>query len=440
MLTTPPSDRVRTTLLEVRRISLLLRRTFPNRKIMNLNNLRIALMFGLILMAGSCDIRTSRLIREVNFLMDSLRREHFDDTRTEYWDLNLHGDNGSYSVRGELVSRAAYEALDSALSRNFPDVMNQVVLLTDEKVTPLVNGLVNNSVIHLRREPSSRTEMVTQAMLGRPVRVLKERDGKALIQIPQGYLGWVNLPEVHQVDQQGLARYREAPKVIFTEQYGMAYSEPGEGSLPVADLVLGCILETDSVSGEYLRIRYPDGRPGWVRRNQTIPAENVFFREAEGEGLVETAQMFHGIPYLWGGTSIKAIDCSGLTSNVYFMNGIQLPRDADQQTEVGREITTRFTPEGLEPGDLLFFGRRASGDDPESVTHVAMYMGDAKYIHSAGYRERVSINSMDSTQEHYIEHYPEIFIRAVRVLDDAAEYEWAISRNRMLQQIISSTP
>ena len=63
----------------------------------------------------------------------------------------------------------------------------------------LVNGLVNNSVIHLRREPSSKTELVTQALLGTPVRILKTEGGKSLIQIPDGYLGWVNESEVHSM-------------------------------------------------------------------------------------------------------------------------------------------------------------------------------------------------------------------------------------------------
>lgn len=368
--------------------------------------------------------------------MDDLKSEHYDDTRTEYWDLYLHGDDGTYTVRGELVSSEAFEALDSALKQQFTEVENQVVLLTSESVTPLVNGLVNNSVIHLRKEPSSKTELVTQALLGRPVRILKEQDGKALIQIPEGYLGWVNLPEVHPLDQAGLDRYREARKIIFNAQYGTVYSEPDQRSLPVADVVIGCILEVVSASGEFYQVRYPDGRQGWVRRDQCIPAEEVFYKDPLPENLVRTALGFNGIPYLWGGTSSKAIDCSGLISNVYFMNGIQLPRDADQQTHVGREISTSFTPEGLEVGDLLFFGRKATSTGEESVTHVAMYMGNGEYIHSAGYRERVSINSMDSLSEDFIERYPDIFIRAVRILGEHGTGMDPIPDNPMYKAII----
>ena len=121
------------------------------------------------------------------------------------------------------------------------------------------------------------------------------------------------------------------------------------------------------------------------------------------------------------------------------MNGIQLPRDADMQALIGRELTTSLAPDGLESGDLLFFGRKASEGREESVTHVAMYIGDGEYIHSAGHRERVSINSMDSTKENFIERYPDIFVRAVRILGEGYEGFRPISQNAFYKEIISST-
>jgi cell wall-associated NlpC family hydrolase len=158
------------------------------------------------------------------------------------------------------------------------------------------------------------------------------------------------------------------------------------------------------------------------------------------EGLVQTAMGFHGIPYLWGGTSSKAIDCSGLITNVYFMNGIQLPRDADQQTHLGRVITTVYHPEGLETGDLLFFGRKATEEQEEAVTHVAMYLGGGEFIHSAGYRERVSVNSMLPEAEHFIERYPEIFIRAVRIIGADFEGFQPVPENPFFKEILSTGP
>lgn len=302
-----------------------------------------------------------------------------------------------------------------------------------------MNALVNNSVIHLRREPSSTKELVTQALLGTPVRILKTEAGKSLIQVPDGYIGWVNTAELHAIDRDELDTYREADKVIFTAQYGMTYGEADESSMPVTDLVIGNILVRISEGPVFSQVKYPDGRLAWVKSSELIPAEKIFYRTTLKENLVRTALRYHGIPYLWGGTSSKNIDCSGLVCNVYFMNGIQLPRDADMQALIGRELTTEFVSDGLEPGDLLFFGRKASEGVEENVSHVALYIGDGEYIHSAGYRERVSINSMDSTRENFIESYPEIFVRAVRLLGEQYDGFRPIAENAFYKEIISTT-
>jgi hypothetical protein len=110
------------------------------------------------------------------------------------------------------------------------------------------------------------------------------------------------------------------------------------------------------------------------------------------------------------------------------------------QALIGRELTTSLAPDGLEPGDLLFFGRKASEGREESVTHVAMYIGDGEYIHSSGHRERVSINSMDSSRENYISKYehPDIFVRAVRILGEEYDGFRPIAENAFYKEIIST--
>ncbi len=392
----------------------------------------------LIMLASACTSPSTRTISGLNELLDSLHLQYAPDDRIEFWDVSVHAEEGSLQIIGSLTSKEAYDAVARAVEQQYPEVNNQLILLPLNGDGALVNALVNNSVIHLRKEPSSTKELITQARLGAPIRILKTEGGKSLIQIPDGYIGWVNTAEVHSVDQEGLDAYREAEKLIFTAQYGMSFSEPDDESMPVTDLVIGNILSKVSEESGFTQLLYPDGRLGWVKSSKLIPAEEVFFRTTLKENLVQTALKFNGIPYLWGGTSSKNIDCSGLVCNIYFMNGILLPRDADMQALIGKELTTTMAPDGLEPGDLLFFGRKASEEADENVTHVAMYTGESNYIHSAGWRERVSINSMDSTKESYIERYPEIFVRAVRILGEDYKGFRPIAENAFYKEIIST--
>jgi hypothetical protein len=393
----------------------------------------------LLLLAFSCTSPTRRTITGLNALLVTAHQQSAPDDRIELWDVSVHSDSGHFQLIGNLTSQEAFDAIEEALDQQFPEVENRILLHPEDGDGPLVNALVNNSVIHLRREPSSTKELITQARLGAPVRILKTEGGKSLIQVPDGYIGWVNTAEVYAVDEDELATYREAEKLVYKAQYGLAYSEPDVESMPVTDLVIGNILRKVTEESGFTQVLYPDGRLGWVNSGELVPAEEIFFLTALKENLVQTAQKFHGIPYLWGGTSSKNIDCSGLVCNVYFLNGIQLPRDADMQALIGRELTTTMAPDGLEAGDLLFFGRKASEEVEENVTHVAMYIGDGEYIHSAGYRERVSINSMDSTKTNYIERYPEIFVRAVRILGEEYDGFRPIAENAFYKEIISST-
>jgi gamma-D-glutamyl-L-lysine dipeptidyl-peptidase len=69
------------------------------------------------------------------------------------------------------------------------------------------------------------------------------------------------------------------------------------------------------------------------------------------------------------------MDCSGFTKMVYFMHGIILARDASLQVRHGQPVNPGDSFENLQPGDLLFFGRKANEEQPERITHVAISKG-----------------------------------------------------------------
>lgn len=145
-----------------------------------------------------------------------------------------------------------------------------------------------------------------------------------------------------------------------------------------------------------------------------------FSRDPTNSNIVAAAKKLLGIPYLWGGTSFKAVDCSGFTKTAYFMNGLVLPRDASQQVALGTEIDTTNNWQHLQPGDLLFFGAKASGTKPERVVHVGMWLGDKKFIHASGL---VQVSSFDPADPGYDANEHRRFLRVKRITPESALFD-----------------
>ena len=93
--------------------------------------------------------------------------------------------------------------------------------------------------------------------------------------------------------------------------------------------------------------------------------------------VVQTAVESLGIPYAWGGTAENGFDCSGLIQYAYGRHGIRLPRISRDQAKAGAEVAA--VVDALRPGDILLF----SASPGAGVTHVALYVGGLKFIHSA---------------------------------------------------------
>ncbi len=92
--------------------------------------------------------------------------------------------------------------------------------------------------------------------------------------------------------------------------------------------------------------------------------------------IVATAIGAMGEPYRWGGTSTdEGFDCSGLIWYAYRDHGVNVPRISGDQARAGRHVPRDLT--ALQPGDILLFAERGS-----TVSHVGLYLGDARYIHS----------------------------------------------------------
>jgi cell wall-associated NlpC family hydrolase len=114
------------------------------------------------------------------------------------------------------------------------------------------------------------------------------------------------------------------------------------------------------------------------------------------------------------------MDCSGFTKTVFYLNGVQLARDASQQVHTGKEVETDKNLKNLLPGDLLFFGRKATKDKKERINHVGIYMGEGRFIHSSG-DAGVKIENLIPDKPRYNEKRLKSFVRAKRMTTSLGE-------------------
>lgn len=130
-----------------------------------------------------------------------------------------------------------------------------------------------------------------------------------------------------------------------------------------------------------------DNYPGWLNLEQLkflepskTPYQPITLSQTEiQQRLPQVIAFTHNAmntpnEYLWGGTVAPNYDCSGLIQAAFVSIGVWLPRDAYQQ----ETFTQPLEKSQLKPGDLIFFG------NPQKATHVALYLGENKYIHSSG--------------------------------------------------------
>lgn len=276
-----------------------------------------------------------------------------------------------------------------------PDAMRFMQEKAMDKTEVRRKGVVDVSVAHLREYPAYEAEMGTQELLGREVEITDEDGYWLRVITPDGYRAWTNRLCIAELTEAEMQKYRASDKYFCTAMYSSLMSEPSETSIPVSDLVRGDILIRAGVRGRhgYVKASTASGKSGWVRRKDVTELDRwESVTKPDGDGIVKEALRYVGIPYLWGGCSVKGFDCSGLVKTVFMMNGIQLPRNASQQGLLGETVDIGPLVENgdcssLEKGDLLFFGNKETG----RITHVGIYIGNSRMVHSS---QLTRINSL----------------------------------------------
>ena len=348
-------------------------------------------------------------------VIEEIKNQYAPDTREAIFTITTTESTNTITLSGETnIPEAKQELLNKLkkLNLNFTD---EIHLLPEKDLGDKIYGVVNISVESIRSNPNDRAELATQALLGTPIKIFKKAPEYYLVQTPDNYIAWISESGIVRMAKSRFYDWMKSEKIIFTKEFGFSFSQPDILSQRVSDLVAGDLLSVIGEDNNFLKVRYPDNRIAYVEKsNCELFNSWLEKRNPAGEDIVSTAKLFMGIPYLWGGTSIKGMDCSGFTKTVYFLNGIVLSRDASQQVNTGILVDTKNGFENLRLGDLLFFGSQATDTTKERVTHVGIYIGDLRFIHDSG---MVKINSLDKNAADFSEFRLTHFIRAKRILN-----------------------
>lgn len=345
----------------------------------------------------------STLINKINDeIVTSIRQKYAPDSRQAIWTVFAFNTPNGVVVKGKTSEKSAYEAFAQQMRKENINYIDSIVVYpTDDW------GIVRISVAHLRGKASHSAEIVSQALMGTPLRLLEKSGDWWRVQSPDGYISYIIGNSIVRKNASEMKQWRKSNRLVVTSLDQIkVYDNKNTTSVRsiVTDLVNGCIVNGMLENSEKIEVTLPDGRKGWLNTMDVNTIEEWANKKFDANKILDMAYSMMGVPYLWGGMSAKSLDCSGLARVCYFSNGIILMRDASQQALTGNRIEAKNWKD-CKAGDLLFFGNAKT----RKVTHVAIYDNSGTYVHSSG---RVKRNSVDPNSKEYL---TTPFLHAVRI-------------------------
>lgn len=243
-------------------------------------------------------------------------------------------------------------------------------------------GIAHLSIIPVRREPSHRSEMVSQLLFGELYRITGTEGEWVNIKLAyDDYEGWINANQLYIIPETEFIRLFDAETAVTSELVQILENESTRAMLPI---VLGSSLP--GFDGRQVVINQTrfifEGQTANTGMLERVASPNAL-SEVKRQ-LVDDALLYLNTPYLWGGRSPFGIDCSGFVQMVYKLKKVKLQRDASQQAMQGEVVALLAE---AEPGDLAFFD-----NEEEVITHVGLLIDRQHIIHCSG---KVKVDTID---------------------------------------------
>lgn len=361
----------------------------------------------------------SSQIRKVYDIAEAIRKEYASDKRTAVFQISADSAGNNYLETTEL--KAAQKFSDKIMKEGVK-IKIPVQTLPAKNLGESIYALVNLSVVNIRSNPKNAAELATQSLLGTPLDILKKEGYYYLVRTPDRYISWLDAGAISLKTAAEMESWKQKEKLVFVDDYGHSFVNPDRKSQRVSDLVMGDILVNEGKQKGFYKVGYPDGRTAFIPEKQMTDYTKWTKKPfPNSEQIIDIAKTMIGVPYLWGGTSVKGVDCSGFTKTAFFMNGIIIPRDASQQVLAGEPVAVLKNNKlnldealkNLKSGDLIFFASGKNKSPDARVTHVALYLGNGEFIHASG---TVRISSMKPDAPNYDDFETRTVVAARRYL------------------------
>jgi len=340
-------------------------------------------------------------VTEARHVVDAIRLRALTD-RTTVWfkyEVAREGNAWRLDVTTNLpeLAETAREELEKATAGS---VLLDLDSLPSERLDDSLYGEVAIPMALTWATPHEEGAVQTQLLFGEPLYLLditKDRD-YYLVQGVDGYIGWVRIDAVRKIEKAAFVELINGPRHRAIRNIMV-----DDFRIPPASF-LNAEPSTQTLTN--IVVRGHDGATTEVLASASLARTTTAGRLAAETALRE----YLYVPYVFGGRSNLGIDCSGLVGGAWAAAGLQLPRDANQQTLVGRLVGTRWFRDSLLPGDILFFVDRSG-----RTIHTGVSLGGSEFIHASP--PEVQINSLDASHPLYSATWAEAFFVARRPLE-----------------------
>lgn len=247
-------------------------------------------------------------------------------------------------------------------------------------------GVIRNPIVKLLLEPHIKSEMADEVFHGTMVTVLGELSGGWLkVRTEYGYWGYLQRDEVN-------FEHAYTHRMMVNSLFADVLIQPKVQSYVKDTFPLGSFLKVveHNAAETFSQVQLIDDRIGWVRSaflSKHEATRDFTQEEYLRERIAAAALRYLDVQYRWGGRSPLGIDCSGLCFMAYFLNGITIYRDSAISRDFPlKEITLHKTKKG----DVLYF-----------PGHMALCLGDGKFVHASSQESKVVISSLNPDDSCY---------------------------------------